>query len=342
MLGDSKAMAQVREHIVRAAPGSATVLVRGESGTGKELVARAIHDQSRRRGKPFIKVHCAALPDNLLESELFGYERGAFTGADARKPGRVELARGGTLFLDEIGDISAATQVKLLRLLQDKQYERLGGTETLDADVRFVAATHRDLEGMCERGEFRQDLFYRLNVVPIWLPPLRARRDDIELLARAFCAASAEENGAQGIALDAGALAVLRAQRWPGNVRQLQNVVERLVVLSHGPVIGAAEVSAALAGQVRFVTQTASPEAGPDAGAEGASGPSAGRLDNAVRDAERAALEKALAEAGGNRSEAARNPGYQPEDALHQAPGARHRLTAPLSLAAVISDTRSA
>jgi two-component system response regulator AtoC len=309
MLGESKAMQQVRELIARAAPGNATVLVRGESGTGKELAARAIHEQSPRRAKPFVKVHCAALPDNLLESELFGYERGAFTGADARKPGRVELARGGTLFLDEIGDITPATQVKLLRLLQDRQYERLGGTETLDADVRFVAATHRDLEGMSERGEFRQDLFYRLNVVPIWMPPLRARRDDIEQLARSFCEASAQANAKPGIALDAGALAALRAQRWPGNVRQLQNLVERLVVLAPGETIGEADVKGALSAAVRFVTQTATPGSGEGApGGEPtpATGGDGGRLDDAVRDAERKALLKALEQAGGNRTEAAR------------------------------------
>jgi DNA-binding NtrC family response regulator len=233
-----------------------------------------------------------------------GYERGAFTGAEARKPGRVELARGGTLFLDEIGDITLATQVKLLRLLQDRQYERLGGTESLEADVRFVAATHRDLEGMSEKGEFRQDLFYRLNVVPIWLPPLRARRDDIELLARAFCAASAEANGKPGVVLDSGALTALRGQRWPGNVRQLQNLVERLVVLSSGPVVGAAEVEAALSGPIRFVTQTAGPE-GSQPEATPAEG-EAHRLDEAVREAERAALRRALVQAEGNRTEAAR------------------------------------
>jgi two-component system response regulator AtoC len=308
MLGESKTMQQVRELIGRAAPGNATVLVRGESGTGKELVARAVHDQSPRRAKPFVKVHCAALPDNLLESELFGYERGAFTGAEARKPGRVELAQGGTLFLDEIGDITPAMQVKLLRLLQDRQYERLGGVESLKADVRFIAATHRDLEGMSERNEFRQDLFFRLNVVPIWLPPLRARRDDIELLARAFCAASAEANGKPGTELDAGALAALRAQRWPGNVRQLQNLVERLVVLTSGPIIGAAEVTAALSGPVRFVTQTAAPGAGEEA--QGGGVPAAcgevRSLDEEVREAERRALRKALEQAGGNRTEAAR------------------------------------
>ena len=165
-------MRRVFDVIHRVAPGDATVLIRGDSGTGKELVARAIHAESRRSSGPFIKVHCAGLPETLLESELFGYEKGAFTGASSRKPGRVEIAAGGTLFLDEIGDINAAIQVKLLRLLQDREYERLGGTATLRADVRFVAATHRDLEKMIQRGEFREDLFYRLNVVPIWLPPL--------------------------------------------------------------------------------------------------------------------------------------------------------------------------
>ena len=176
LVGESKPMQQVRDTIRRAAPGNATVLIRGESGTGKELVARAIHEASRRASGPFVKIHCAALPDTLLESELFGYEKGAFTGAASRKLGRVDVAEGGTLFLDEIGDITPAIQVKLLRLLQDKQYERLGSTETRHADIRFIAATHRDLETMVARREFREDLFYRLNVVPLWLPPLRIRR----------------------------------------------------------------------------------------------------------------------------------------------------------------------
>src|SRR5439155_6618231 len=187
----------------------------GETGTGKELVARRIHELSPRAAGPFVKVQCGALPDALLESELFGYEKGAFTGAVVRKAGRVELADKGTLFLDEIGDISAATQVKLLRVLQDREYERLGGTETRRADVRFVAATHRDLPAMVARGEFREDLYYRLNVVRIVLPPLRERLEDLPALAHHFAALSCRANGLTPVPLTDAAIAVLVGERWP-------------------------------------------------------------------------------------------------------------------------------
>ncbi len=240
--GSSPAMASVLDLLRRAAAGTATVLVRGESGTGKELAARALHDLSPRRDGPFVAVHCAALPETLLESELFGYEKGAFTGAASRKPGRIELARGGTLLLDEIGDVPASIQVKLLRVLQERSYERLGGTESLPADVRFVAATHRPLEELVAAGQFREDLFYRLNVVPVFLPPLRERRDEIPELAAHFCAQAGAANGKPGAALDPAAVALLAAQPWPGNVRELQNFVERLVILSDGPRVGEADV----------------------------------------------------------------------------------------------------
>ena len=202
ILGESAAMRQAYATLKRAAQGTATVLVRGESGTGKELIARAIHETSPRAAQPFLKIDCTALPENLLDSELFGYERGAFTGAVSRKPGRVELADKGTLFLDEIGELSLSLQAKLLRLLQDRQFERLGGIKPISVDVRIVAATHRDLDAMIERGQFRLDLFYRLNVIPLWLPPLRARREDIELLATAFCSASAKANSKPDIVID--------------------------------------------------------------------------------------------------------------------------------------------
>jgi two-component system response regulator AtoC len=296
----------------RAAPGNATVLIRGESGTGKDLVARALHDLSARASQPFVKIDCASLPEALLESELFGYEKGAFTGAVARKPGRVELAERGTLFLDEIGELTAPLQAKLLRLLQDRELERLGGTKTIKVDVRVVAATHRDLETMVERGQFRQDLFYRLNVVPLWLPPLRARRDDIELLARHFCKVFGAANGKPDIALQPEALRALRGQRWPGNVRQLQNFMERLVVLADGPNLGEDSIRAELSRQVRFVTQP-----GTSGGARLARSiatqvdvPGAasvvGPLDAELRVAEKKAIERALRHAGGNRSLAAR------------------------------------
>ena len=280
----------------------ATVLVRGESGTGKELVARLVHELSPRRMGPFLKVHCAALPDQLLESELFGYERGAFTGATARKPGRVELAQGGTLFLDEIGDITPATQVKLLRVLQDRQFERLGGTETLKADVRFVTATHRNLESMVSDRTFREDLFYRLNVASLTVPPLRARREDIEPLALHFCDTVAAANSRARTMLDTDALALLRQQDWPGNVRQLQNFVERLVVMGKGPRISAEDVKRELgraAGALGFAEAAGlAPKLDLDQ--------SALELEVTLKKAERRALERAMKSAAGNKNVAAR------------------------------------
>lgn len=307
LLGQSSAMQQVHDLVGRAASGTATVLIRGESGTGKELVARALHEQGGRAGKPFVKVHCAALPDSLLESELFGYERGAFTGATSRKPGRVELAEGGTLFLDEIGDITPAIQVKLLRLLQDKEYERLGGTETLTANVRFVAATHRDLDAMTKKGEFREDLYYRINVVTIWLPPLRARRDDVELLARHFCQIYGAANGATGVHLTDGAFRALRGHRWPGNVRQLQNFIERLVVLAEDDEISADRVKAELSAHAPFSTQATSKSEASPASVSSIGDPNdIPSLSEELRKAERRALTRALKVAKGNRTQAAR------------------------------------
>jgi len=306
ILGDSPAMREALRVLERAAPGSATVLVRGESGTGKELIARAVHELSLRAAGPFVKIDCASLPEALLESELFGYEKGAFTGAVTRKPGRVELADGGTLFLDEIGELSGALQAKLLRLLQDREFERLGGTKTVAVDVRVVAATHRDLETMVERNQFRQDLFYRLNVVPLWLPPLRARRADVEALARHFCTTFAAANKKPDLALTDEAVQVLRAHRWPGNVRQLQNFMERLVVLSEGPSIDAKEVQAELSRQVRFVTQSSAPRTARSAEEPTPEPSVVGPLEAEVHAAEKKALERALQHAGGNRSLAAR------------------------------------
>jgi two-component system response regulator AtoC len=304
MIGSAPAMTLLLQTLRRAANGTATVLVRGESGTGKELVARQVHDWSPRSAGPFVKVHCGALPDNLLESELFGYERGAFTGATARKPGRVDLAEGGTLFLDEIGDITPAVQLKLLRLLQERQYERLGGTETLTADVRFVAATHRDLETRVRQGEFREDLFYRLNVVSLWAPPLRERQQDIEALALHFCGLASVANGRPAAMLDADAIDLLKGQPWPGNVRQLQNFVERLVVLSDSPRISRRDVAAELS---RMATPHMSlAAAGGFNAAESAPQSTVVELEEAVKKAEKRALEKALKSANGNRSVAAR------------------------------------
>ena len=305
MLGDSPAMREVYSVLKRAAPLDATVLVRGESGTGKELVARAIHQMSPRSAAPLVKIDCASLPENLLESELFGYEKGAFTGAVGRKPGRVELAEGGTLFLDEIGEVPVSLQAKLLRVLQDREFERLGGTKTLKANVRIVAATHRDLETMITHREFRQDLFYRLHVVPIWLTPLRTRREDIDVLATHFCTSFAAAHGKPGLTLAPDALRALRTQRWPGNVRQLQNFIERLVVLSDAPTLGDAEVRGELGRAVRLSTQPASSGAGTAVGrATGTS--TIGPLDVKVREVERRALVRALDRSAGNRALAAR------------------------------------
>jgi two-component system, NtrC family, response regulator AtoC len=291
LTGESPAMRCCRELITRSARGSATVLLRGETGTGKELAARQVHTASARVAGPFVRIHCAALPDSLLESELFGHEAGAFTGAVRRKPGRIELAQGGTLFLDEIGDVSLPMQVKLLHLLQDRQFSRLGGTESLVADVRFVAATHRDLEAMVGAGEFRADLFYRLNVVPIWLPPLRARTGDVPLLARGFLEELAAEAGCPELGFSDDALAMLAAHPWPGNVRQLRNFVERLVVLRESAELGAEDVTREL---LRTPHDPSSDAADPHL------------LETSVRGAERQALDAALRAAGGNRTRAAR------------------------------------
>lgn len=290
----SKAMRGVISLLERIAPSNATVMIRGESGTGKEVVARRLHELSPRAGGPLIKVHCAALPEQILESELFGYERGAFTGAHARKPGRVELAERGTLFLDEIGEISASVQVKLLRLLQDREYERLGGTRTLVADVRFVTATHRNLEQMVQTGAFREDLYYRLNVVRLDLPSLRQRREDIEPLTQHFCRAVSRAAGKR-VALSPGAIARIVQADWRGNVRELQNAIERLVVLADGDLITEEDV---LLEQQRSL--------GSLGGAEARAESSVITLDAALHRAELQALEKALRKASGNRTVAAR------------------------------------
>ena len=237
IIGNSGPMRQVYEQITQVAATNTTVLIRGESGTGKELIAHAIHYNSPRSGKPFIKVSCAALPDSLIESELFGFEKGAFTGADARKKGRFELADGGTLFLDEIGDVPLSTQVKLLRVLQERQFERLGGTESVKVNVRLIAATNKDLEKAIAAGAFREDLHYRLNVFTICVPPLRERKPDILLLADHFLEKYSIEHHKPIKRISTAAIDMLTAYHWPGNVRELENIVERSVLVSEGNVV---------------------------------------------------------------------------------------------------------
>jgi Nif-specific regulatory protein len=230
MVGHSKALRNILEEVAQVAATNTTVLIRGESGTGKEMIAGLIHANSLRAGQPFIKVNCAALPEGLVESELFGHERGAFTGAVSGRKGRFEMAHGGTLFLDEVGDMSLATQAKLLRVIQEKEFERLGGGQTLKVDVRLVAATNRDLEKMSEEGRFRMDLYYRLSVFPLSLPPLRKRVEDIMELAENFAAKfSADQE--KPIHISNEAYILLRAYEWPGNIRELENIIERAVVL---------------------------------------------------------------------------------------------------------------
>jgi len=237
IIGNSKAMQEVYQLIAQVSKSDASVLLRGESGTGKELVAHAIHYASRRAARSFIKVNCAALPESVIESELFGHEKGAFTGAVAARKGRFELAHGGTLFLDEIGDLSPGVQIKLLRVLQEREFERVGGMETIKADVRLIAATNRDLETLIEKELFRQDLYYRLNVFPIHIPPLRERRTDILLLADYFAERYSSAGGKRVRRISTPAIDMLMAYHWPGNVRELENCIERAVLLSDDEVI---------------------------------------------------------------------------------------------------------
>jgi two-component system nitrogen regulation response regulator NtrX len=237
MVGESYVMAQLREQVAMAAPTNGRVLIFGENGTGKELVARSIHTLSRRRAGPFVEVNCAAIPEELIESELFGHVKGAFTGAVADRRGKFEVSDGGTLFLDEIGDMSLKTQAKVLRALQEQFVEPVGGTNGVKVDVRILAATNKDLPGEIRAGRFREDLYFRLNVIPIFVPPLRERGSDIPLLAEHFMAELAREYGRRPKRLDPGATAGLQAYRWPGNVRELRNVIERLMIMVPGDTI---------------------------------------------------------------------------------------------------------
>jgi two-component system, NtrC family, response regulator HydG len=264
LLGDAPPFRAVLETLRQAAPTSATILLTGESGTGKELAARLVHDLSPRAAAPFVPIHCAAIPEGLLESELFGHEKGAFTGAVARKEGRFERARGGTLFLDEVGEMSPAVQVKLLRFLQDGVLERVGGTEPMPVDVRIVAATNKDLGAEVKAGRFREDLFYRLEVVPVRLPPLRERREDVLLLATAFLRQVAQKLPKQVTGFTAAAAAALERYAWPGNVRELHHAIERAVILTQGEIIDVGDLPDLVRGAG---TLPAAPAGGPAGGA---------------------------------------------------------------------------
>ncbi len=293
IVGQSPEIQEVLDTIRQVAPSRATVLIEGESGTGKELVARALHQLSPRALGPFIAVHCAALAPTLLESELFGHERGAFTGAVDRHMGRFEAADGGTLFLDEIGEIDLSMQVKILRVIEERRFERVGGRETLDVDVRLVAATNRDLRRMVEERRFREDLYFRLNVVTITLPPLRARPGDIPLLVDHFLKEYAAENGRSVPVLTPDAMDALTAYSWPGNVRELRNVVERMIVLSRGERLTVRDLPSVIRERVRE---------------RGADGPGGG-AGLSLEENERRIIRRALEATGGNRVRAARELG---------------------------------
>jgi Nif-specific regulatory protein len=290
MIGTSAPMRRVYEEIGQVARTAATALILGESGTGKELVAQAIHANSDRADKPFIKINSAAFPEALFESELFGHERGAFTGAVGRKKGRLDRAQGGTLFLDEIGDLPLATQVKLLRVLQAREYERLGGTETLKADVRFIAATNSDLGAAVAAGRFREDLFYRLNVFTITVPRLRERPADVPALAQYFLEKFTREHRRDVRRISSGALDLLAGHAWPGNVRELENAIERAVVSCGEQVVVEAHLPATIRGGAPRVSERPT-------------------LAQAVADLERRMIDEALQESGGNLARASRRLG---------------------------------
>ncbi|MDF1563784.1 MAG: sigma-54 dependent transcriptional regulator [Deltaproteobacteria bacterium] len=301
LLGEAPAITRLRALIDKAAPSEGRVLITGENGTGKELVARAIHEGSIRRGGPFVKLNCAAVPSELIESELFGHEKGAFTGAVGARKGKFELADGGTLFLDEVGDMPASMQAKLLRVLQEGEFERVGGSQTFTVDVRVVAATNQDLEAMVAEGAFREDLYYRLNVVPLRTPALREHPGDIPELAEAFLAEATRRNRRKGVRLSPEAIAALGSYPYPGNVRELRNIVERLVILCDGDTVSAAEVQALLPGG-RLSGQAASTASLYREGVF---------LKDLVAEAERAIVLAALDANGGNMTDTARALGLE-------------------------------
>ncbi len=295
IVGQSAALQRVFELIEKVAPTESTVLILGESGTGKELVARAIHARSRRREGPFVPVNCGAIPEELLESELFGYERGAFTGANRSKPGRFELANGGTIFLDEVAEMSPKLQVKLLRILQERTVERLGGEKPVPVDIRIIAATNRNLEAEVAAGRFREDLYFRLNVIPIEIPPLRERREDIPLLVEHFLKKFCEREEVPLKKLSEKALARLQSYHWPGNVRELENLIERLVILTEGEVIEEEDLPEHIRGETPLEWKI--PEKFPAEGLD---------LQATLREIERTLIVKALEASGGVKSQAAK------------------------------------
>jgi len=306
LVGESETMLAVFDTIRRVASTDSSVLIAGESGTGKELVARAIHQKSRRKDNPFVKVSCAALPEGLLESELFGHEKGAFTGSVKTRKGRFELADRGTLFLDEIGDISPAVQIKLLRVLQEQQFERVGGEKTISVNVRLISATNKDLKEEVEKGRFREDLFYRLHVVPIELPPLRSRGDDVKLLARHMAAKICRRINRPPCTFDSEALDLLAGYTWPGNVRELENVIERTLVLGRGKRITRTDIPPLIGGKAD--TSTLPSFEFPRSGIMD--------LNDTLEKIERNLIERALERALGNKSKAARMLGLK-VSALH-------------------------
>jgi len=299
LVGQSAAMQAVFQTIRKVAPTDSSVLVSGESGTGKELVAQALHDLSRRRERAFIRVNCGALAETLLESEMFGHEKGSFTGAIKRKLGRFELADGGTIFLDEIGEIGPSLQLKLLRVLQEREFERVGGEETVSVDVRVIAATNKDLQAQVREGRFREDLYYRLHILPIRIPPLRERPDDIAPLARPFLAKLAGRTCKQLEALAPEALELLQRYRWPGNVRELENVIEQAMVFAEGARLEARDLPSNLAARDGGAACTA--------GAGGLHVAVAGRgLDEVLEEVERSLIVDAFTRAGKVKTETAR------------------------------------
>jgi DNA-binding NtrC family response regulator len=297
MVGRSPAWIEVRKVIEKAAASPFSVLITGETGTGKELVARAIHRISARRDGPFLKINGAAIPPSLWEAEMFGYEKGAFTGAVQSKPGRFELADGGTFFLDEVGEVPYAAQAKLLRVLEDREFERVGGVKTFNVDVRLICAANRDLKRETERGRFREDLYYRVNGIPVHLPPLRERREDIVPLSEFFLARTCRDLGTGRKTIAPGTLEALERYRWPGNIRELENAVARAVALSEGEEITSADLCFGLAepeGQILPAT------------------PEEERFHDSVREHKRAVLRRAIAKAGGNKTRAAEILGLSP------------------------------